>query len=99
MKIRVFDKIVEFDEKNPGIQFFLEECCEFPTESWFMAHYSRKRNNSLTEDEIRERFLYASTQEIRDVLKNGIIESLEDAQEAVEKSLEKEIEDVRIYFE
>ena len=93
MKVRLFNKIITIDENNPGIKFWLEECCEFPTEAWFKIAYSHKnweKANKPTRPPVD-----ISAKEIEGVIQYGIIEALQDAQECIGKDLSKEIECVK----
>ncbi len=77
MKIRMFNKIIEIDENNPGVDYFLNEFCEFPTEAFMNVEYSRKcyeENRSCPKD--IDAVLYnMSAKELKDVLKFAIIDT------------------------
>ncbi len=95
MKIRMFGKTIEIDENNPGIKFFLEECCEFPTESWMVVENNRMTRNNLTGDSAKNELSKKSIQQLKDIIRFGIIDELKLTSDGTGINLEKEIENVQ----
>ncbi len=76
MKIKMFNKIITVDEKNPGIDFFLNECCEFPTEAFMKVAYGHK-NLECSDNNALKKIEDLSVSELLEVLKFGILETFE----------------------
>ena len=89
MKIKIFGKIVNFDEKNPGLKYFLDECCEFPTESWVIVQYSCM-THCKDEQKLIDELNKATLDEIKQVLKYGIFDTFNDAENSVGRKLDEE---------
>lgn len=98
MKINVFGKEIEFDENNPGIKYFLEECCEFPDENWIATEYERQNNIDLPEN-CYEIMKDLDKKDILNLMKNGILESIEFIEKGNHKDLSQEKDYVCLAFQ
>ena len=79
MKIKIFGKIVSFDEDNLGLKYFLDECCEFPTESWVLVQYASMMH--LKDYEQAKKELHAASIEtIKETIKYGIFDTFDYAE-------------------
>ena len=86
MKINVFNKIVEFDEKNKGINFFLEECCEFPTEDWFKVIHEQRLYSGENLPPVEQ----LSVSELKKLMLIGVIQAIEDIEDGHSMDLGEE---------
>ncbi len=95
MKIKLFGKIIELDEKNPGIDFFLNECCEFPTEAWVIMQYDCMTGNQKSEENIKKELSEMSVKQINSILEYGILDTLNTAETYIGTQLKDKIEHVK----
>ncbi len=95
MKIRLFGKVIELNEKNPGIDFFLNECCEFPTETFMKLEYSRLNKCAEPDDAFMKSL---SLKDLTSLLRDGIIETLELEANLAGVSYDEEINHVKNAF-
>ncbi len=94
MKIKMFEKIIEIDENNPGIKFFLEDCCEFPTESFMMIAYTNM-NEIKYDESTYDTMKQLTYEQLMKTLIWGILNEIDTAEHTTGYKFPKEIEYVK----